>query len=455
MSILHPTSEDRLFYRDIRRLVIPIVLQNLITNAVSSADVIMLNYVSEASLAAVSLASKIQFLVFGFLFGISTGTMMLCSQYWGIRDKKSIQAVMGIGLKITLGFTVGLLILVELSPTTAMRIFTNEPELIAIGCRYLRLITISYVLMGIAHVYECVMRSMERAKVSTIVSTTALSLNIFLNAVFIFGLFGAPKLGVIGVALATVIARSVELTLCVVDALRYRVLDFDFKIIFGRHPALMQDYIRYSVPALANDMVWTFAFASYSIILGHLGAEVVAASAIAATVRDLLTSVCYGFSGASTVVLGRDIGQNKMERAKRNAARLIRFAMASSVFMGIVILVSRPLVFRIFTLSPGTQDLLNFMLIISSYYVSGQVFNTLVIAGIFRAGGETRFGLICDTIFMWCVAVPISFLSAFVFNLPVKVVYFILCLDEFYKIPVVIKKYFSYTWLKNLTREYE
>lgn len=455
MSLFHPDSEERRFYQDIRVLVLPIILQNLISAAVSSADVFMLNYVSETSLAAVSLANQMQFLIMGFFYGISTGTTLLTAQYWGKGDRRSIQAIMGIALKISVGFTALLSLVIFFFPEFVMRLFTPDAELIAIGSDYLRIIVFAYLLISISQVYECVMRSVERAHVSTLIIGIALVLNILLNAVFIFGLFGAPKLGVVGVAAATVISRIVELLLCIGDAIRCRVLDFDVRILLGSHPALLRDYVRYSLPALGNDLIWTLAFSTYSIILGHLGAEVVAAAAIASTIRNLLTTVCYGFSGASTVILGREIGRHNMEGAKRNASRLCHLALGSSIFMGLVILLSRPLVFRIFVLTPDTLDLLNFMLIVSSYYVCGQVMNTLLIAGIFRAGGDTRFGLICDSITMWCIAVPAGFLSAFVLKLPVKAVYFILCLDEFYKVPAVIKKYFSYSWLNNITREYE
>lgn len=455
MSLLHPNGEERLFYRNLRTLVFPIILQNLISASVNSADVFMLNYVSESALAAVSLANQIQFLLTGFFFGIATGTSLLVSQYWGKEDKQSIQAIFGIALKLSVAFTAVVSLAVLLFPQLTMRIFTHDPEMIQIGAQYLRILALSYLMMGFSQVYECVMRSIERAKVSTALSGIALVLNVSLNAVFIFGFFGLPKLGVVGVAIATVIARSVELALCFWDALRFRPLPWNMQIILGWHPALLKDYIRYSLPALGNDLSWTLAFSTYSIILGRLGTDVVAAAAVATTVRELCTTVCFGFSGASTVIVGKAIGQGDMGRAKRNASRLCWFTFASAVVMGLVIILSRPLVFRIFMLSPSAEELLNFMLLVSSYYICGQAMNTLLIAGIFRAGGDTRFGLICDTVAMWCIAVPVGFLAAFVLHLPVKAVYLILCLDEFYKVPVVVKKYFSYTWLKNITREYQ
>jgi putative MATE family efflux protein len=449
-------THKRNFYRRLSRLALPIVLQNLISAAVNSVDVLMLGYVSENALSAVSLANQLMFLLQGFFFGICSVDAMLVSQYWGKGDRKSIQAVMGIAFKLSFLVTALAAAAALFFPHLVMGIFTKDADLITLGSRYLRTIGISYLLMSISQVYEYTMRSMERAKLTTVLASTALLLNIFLNAVFIFGLFGAPKLGVVGVAIATVIARTVEVLLCLVDAIRSKTLDYSPKVLLGSHPALMKDFIRYAVPALLNDMSWTVAFSTYSIIFGHLGSDVVAANAVAATVRNLATTVCYGLASAGTVLIGKSIGDNRMEEAKRDASTLCHMTLIVGAITGGLILLARPLVFHVYnTLTPTGQDYLGFMLLVSSYYVIGQGINTLVIAGIFRAGGDSRFGMICDTVDMWCIAVPISFFCAFVLKLPVKWVYFIICLDEFYKIPVVYHHYKKYGWLKNITRDYE
>ncbi len=449
------TPEKRLFYRSLLSLVIPITIQNLITNAVNSADVLMLNYVGQSSMSAVSLANQYQFILGGFFFGITSGTTMLCSQYWGKKDMNSIQAVFGIALKIALAFTLIISLAAVSFPSLLMRIFTPDAELIAIGASYLRVIGISYVLTGFSQTYLSVLKSVERAATSTMISCTALFLNVFLNAVFIFGLLGAPKLGVIGVALATLIARIVEILLCFIDLFKGRIFKPDFSVLFGRHRLLFQDFLKYSIPALLNDCIWTFAFSTYSIILGHMNSDMVAASSVATTIRDLLTVVCYGLGSAGTVLLGKSLGEQRMDKAKEDASSLCRSTFAVSALTALVIIIVRKPVAGIFDLTPQAQDYLNFMLLVSSYYVIGQAMNTLTIAGIFRAGGNSRFGLICDIIVMWVISVPLGFICAFVLHLPPKVVYFILCLDEFWKIPVVWKYYRSGKWLNNITREYE
>lgn len=446
-------AENKAFYRSLASLVIPITIQNFITNAVNSADVFMLGYVGQTELSAVSLANQFQFLLSGFFFGISSGVVMLASQYWGKKDTDSIQAVMGIATKIAFAITFILALGAVVMPETLMRIYTNDETLVAIGASYLSIVGVSYVCMSFSQVYHCTLRSMERAQLSTVISSIALVLNVILNAVFIFGIGGAPRLGVIGVAIGTTAARVTELALCLADAVRGKLFRLDLKIMFGRHKLLFADFCKYSVPALINDFAWTFAFSTYSIIMGHMNADVVAASSVATTVRNLCTILCFALGSGASVLLGIKIGEGKLEEAKRDAKKSCQVTLAIGIVTGVVILLLRPVVFLCFSLTERAAGYLDFMLWISAYYVVGQAMNTLLIAGIFRAGGDSRFGMICDIIVMWFVSVPLGFLSAFVWKLPPMAVYFILCLDEFWKIPVVYVHYKKFGWLKDITRE--
>lgn len=446
-------TENRQFYKSLMALVLPITLQNFITNAVNSADVFMLGYVGQTELSAVSLANQFQFLLSGVFFGISSAVVMLASQYWGKKDTDSIQAVMGIAIKIALVITGVLAVGTVCMPQTLMRIYTNDETLIAIGTSYLRIVGMSYICMSFSQVYLCVLRSMERAQLSTAISAVALLSNVILNAVFIFGLGGAPRLGVIGVAIGTMTARVLELLLCLADAVRGKVFRMDLKIMFGRHKLLFADFCKYSIPALINDFAWTLAFSMYSVIMGHMNADVVAANSVVSTVRNLCMILGFALGSGASVLLGIEIGEGRLEDARRDAGRSCYVTLIVGVLTGIVILLLRPVVFMCFSLTDRAAGYLNIMLWISSYYVVGQAMNTLLISGVFRAGGDSRFGMICDIIVMWCISVPLGFLCAFVLNLPPMVVYFILCLDEFWKIPAVYVHYKKFGWLKDITRE--
>jgi len=444
--------KDKKFWASLITLVLPITIQNFFASAVTSADVFMLGFVGQDELSAVSLANQFQFLLFGFMFGINSGIVIMSAQYWGKKDSNAIQAIMGIALKYTFAVTSLIAIGCIFFPKYLMTIYTADSNLIEIGCDYLKIVGFSYILMGISQVYHSILKSLERAVVSTIIATISLSINIILNALFIFGLLGFPKLGVIGVAYATLISRIVEAVLCIYDLMRGKVFKFNPALVFKKNKLLSSDFIKYSLPALINDGAWTLAFSFYSVIMGHLNNDVVAANSVSVTVRELFTVVGFALCGGASVMLGVRIGENRLERAKEESKVFCIIAVITGVITGIIILLIRPLILKYYILSDRASEYLSFMMIINSYYVIGQILNTIMIAGIFRAGGKTKWGMVCDIITMWLVSVPLGIISAFVLKLPPMTVYFILCLDEFWKIPAAIKYFKSYKWLDNITR---
>nr|WP_296477504.1 MATE family efflux transporter [uncultured Acetatifactor sp.] len=441
------------FYRHIFRLVLPIVIQNLLSAAVSSADVVMLNYVGQSSISAVSLASQYANVLFMVFYGLGTGATMLCAQYYGKGDMKAIQVVEGIAMRFSLGFAFLFAGAAFFFPEGMMRLFTNDGELIAIGASYLRFMSVSYLCWGITEVYLAVLRSIGRVTISTLMNVLAFSLNIILNAVFIFGLFGAPKLGAMGVAIATSASRLIELAACFVVSALSRDIKLDFRYLFSRNRLLFSDFVRLSLPALGNDILWSVAFSMYSVIMGHLGTDAVAANSFVVVVRNFGTILCFGMASAGGILLGNVIGENKLEEARADASKLMKLTVITGAIGGLIVLAATPFVLKYATLTETAMHYLKYMLLINTYYVMGAAVNTTLIAGVFRAGGDSRFGFICDAIDMWCYAVPLGFLAAFALKLPVLWVYFLLCTDEFVKWPWVIRHYRSGKWLNNITRD--
>lgn len=441
------------FYRHIFRLVLPIVIQNLLSAAVSSADVVMLNYVGQSSISAVSLASQYANVLFMVFYGLGTGATMLCAQYYGKGDMKAIQVVEGIAMRFSLGFAFLFAGAAFFFPEGMMRLFTNDGELIAIGASYLRFMSVSYLCWGITEVYLAVLRSIGRVTISTLMNVLAFSLNIILNAVFIFGLFGAPKLGAMGVAIATSASRMIELAACFAVSHFSRDIKLDFRYLFSKNRLLFSDFIRLSLPAMGNDIIWSVGFSMYSVIMGHMGTDAVAANSFVVVVRNFGTILCFGMASAGGILLGNVIGENKLEEAEKDAKKLMKLTIITGAIGGLIVLAATPFVLKYATLTENAMHYLKYMLLINTYYVMGAAVNTTLIAGVFRAGGDSRFGFICDTIDMWCYAVPLGFLAAFALKLPVLWVYFLLCTDEFVKWPWVIRHYRSGKWLNNITRD--
>ncbi len=441
-------------YRRIIRLTAPIILQNLLSAAVNSADVVMLNFVGQAHISAVSLASQYASVLFMVLYGLGTGVTMLSAQYYGKGDLRAVNAVEGIALRFSVGITMLFAAAALLIPKQMMRVFTPDEELIRIGAEYLRNVSVAYLCWGLIEVYLATLRSIGRVGVSTALNTVAFTLNILLNAVFIFGLFGAPKLGAAGVALATSISRAVELALALIVSGHSRDVKLKLSYMLIRSKALFHDFLRMAMPATLNDISWGLAFSMYSVIIGQfLGTDMVAANSFTSLVRNFGTVLCFSVASGGGILLGQLMGDGRMKEAEESAKALMKLTILSGLIGGLIVLAAMPLVLRFAHLTDTGRTFLKGMLLINTYYVMGQAVNTTLIAGVFRAGGDSRFGFICDTIDMWCYAVPLGFLAAAVLKLPPMWVYFLLCTDEFVKWPWVISHYRRRKWLRNITRE--
>ena len=446
-------NEAKEFYRDLRNVVQPMAIQNLISSAVNSADVIMLGYIGQTAIAASALAGNIAFILFMISTGLSSGLVMLGAQYWGKKDTESIKTLLGIGLRICCTAETIVAIIAAVYPRILMLIFTKDEALIAEGCRYLRAVSVSYVCLSFAQMFQAGFKSIERVKIVTITSTTCLFLNIGLNAVFIFGLFGVPKMGILGVGIATSIARFIEMVICFVYAHHQKDVRFSVSCMFRRNKLLTRDFFKYSLPAVGNELVWGAAFSMYSVIMGHLGEDIVAANSVVNTVRQLGSVLCFGMAYGGAIVLGKNMGSGDMQKAERNASRLARVTILSGVLGAVLVICLFPVMPYIAQLNETASHYRNIILFINAYSLIGAAINTVLICGIFRAGGDAKFGFVADSINMWCVSVPLGLLAAFVFKLPPFWVYFILFLDEFEKMPFVIRHYFKKGWLRNITRD--
>ncbi|MBS7264922.1 MAG: MATE family efflux transporter [Treponema sp.] len=446
------TQEAKNFYKDLRNVVQPMAIQNLISSAVNSADVIMLGYISQTAIAASSLAGNVAFILFMISTGLSSGLVMLGAQYWGKKDTEAIKTLLGIGLRICCSVEIIVALVAAFYPRILMLIFTKNEALIAEGCRYLRAASFSYVCLSFSQMFQAGFKSIERVKIVTITSTTSLFLNIGLNAVFIFGLLGVPKMGITGVGIATSIARFIEMVICFIYAGRQTDIKFSVTCVFRRNKLLTRDFFKYSLPAVGNELVWGSAFSMYSVIMGHLGEDIVAANSVVNTVRQLGSVLCFGMAYGGAIVVGKYMGAGDMAVAERNASRLARVTIFSGVLGAVLLICLYPVLPYIADLNETASHYRNILLFINAYSLIGASINTVLICGIFRAGGDSKFGFVADIINMWCVSVPLGLLAAFVFKLPPLWVYFILFLDEFEKMPFVIHHYFKKGWLRNITR---
>ena len=442
------------FYGNVFALVVPMALQNLINVGVTAADVMMLGKVGEKVLSGSSLAGQVQYIMVLFLFGLTSGATVLTAQYWGKGDKKTIEKILGMGIRaavtITLIFTIAALTI----PGLLMKIFTSDPLVITEGIKYLKIVAFSYVMMGITQVYLYIMRSVERVVVATVVYLISLICNVILNGIFIFGLFGCPAMGIRGAALATLISRILELFLVFIYAKKFnRDILFRFRYFLHLDSVLLKDFLKYALPVVLNEVMWEMGTAANTAILGHMGSAAVAANSVAQVARQLATVVAFGLASATAIYLGKTIGEQKPEHAKAYAQRFLVLSVLMGLIGGGMILIAAPVATSLLALTPMAKEYLRFMFFVMSYFVVAQAFNTTMIVGTFRSGGDTRFGLILDMSTMWGCSILFGALAAFVFHASVPVVYVILMSDELIKVPVTWIRFKSYKWLRNVTRD--
>lgn len=446
-------SEKKIFYKNVFMLVIPLALQNLINVGVTTADVVMLGRVGETALSASSLAGQVQYIMTLILFGLTSGAAVLTSQYWGKKDIDSIEKVMGIAIRIgvfvALIFSAAALIL----PEKLMRIYTVEQDIIVEGVKYLRIIAIAYALNAITMIYLNIMRSVEKVIISTIVYSVSLLINIILNAIFIFGLFGFKAMGIEGAAIATVIARAVELCIVIGYEIKGKHdVHVKFRHIFKIDKLLFRDFLILSMPVLLNELMWGFGTSANTAVIGHMGSAAVAANSVAQVTRQLATVISFGIATSAAIMLGKAIGEEKYEEAKLYSKRFVGLSVMFGILGGLLIIGLRPFIINSLSLTDMAQNYLGMMLFVMAYFTLFQAYNTVMVVGIFRSGGDTRFGLIMDILSMWGGSILLGAIAAFVFKFSVPVVYVLLMSDEILKLPFTTIRFKSYKWLKNITR---
>ena len=439
--------------RSLTTLMLPVVLQNLLSAIVNSADVFMLSSVSQSALSASSLAAQVTYVFSLFHWSATTGTTIMASQYYGKRDFSVIRQIQGLGVNLMLAVAAVFCGACLLIPHVLMRIFTDDAALIALGSDFLRVLCISYLPMGASQVILAVFKSMGRTRLSAIITTICLLLNITLNFISIRVLFvHDPRMAMIGVAAATVIARTIELALCLLAIRRGHGAAISLQDMKHIPAWVTRDFARYTLPVHANQMIYGLAMALLTAVMGHMGSDMVSANAIASNLRELVSVACYALSTAGAILLGQEMGAGRLDAAKTLGKSLELLALILGAAAGALLMLIRGPLVRFSGLEGEAAALLKMMIPICAVYCIGRSYNATMISGVFCSGGDTRFGVILDTITMWLIVLPLSYAAAFVFKWPALVIYMFLNLDEFVKMIPSALRMRQYKWLKNLTR---
>lgn len=441
------------FFKIVFGLAFPIALQNLINTAVTTADVVMLGKVGETALSSGSLAGQVQFVMSLMIFGMTSGASVLTAQYWGKKEIQTIEKVFSMTLCLALSAGVLFFIASEFFPEQIMHIFSSETDVIEGGASYLRIVAFSYPMSAFCTGYLYLMRSIERAKIGTAVFACSLAANVLMNAVFIFGLLGMPALGVRGAALATLLSRCLEFALVVYYMWKVnRQVRIRRTYFFRWDGLLLRDFLVLSIPVVLNETLWGAGMSANAAILGQLGSPAAAANSVVRVIRELVMVMSVGLSAATSVLVGKAIGEKRLTMAETYARRMVILSIGVTCCASLAMFSLRHVIAGALTLGPEAKDYLLFMLVVLAVYSLCQSVSCPVIVGVLRAGGDTRFGLILEGCALWVGSILMGWIGAFVLHLPVKGVFVLLMLDEFIKLPFAAWRYRSKVWLRDVTR---
>lgn len=441
------------FYQKVFALVIPMALQNLINVGVSATDVLMLGKVGEKALSGCSLGGQVFWILSLFLFGAASGGSVLVAQYWGKKETEAIEKVMAISILFTEIVAILFMLASLIFPEQIMSVYTRDPEVARQGIRYMRVLAFTYPIAAYTMTYLNLLKSIEKVVISTVVYASSLLLNIVVNAILIFGLFGAPQLGVVGAAIGTLSARCMELLIVLFySKCKCKEVRVHLSMILKPDKILTKDFFYYAYPVILNEVLWGVGYSANTAIMGRLGSSATAANSVAQVIRQLSMVVGFGVSNATAIMIGKAIGEKRKDVAESYAKKLVRLSFVCGIAGSILVLAIRPLIVTILGFTGQTAMYLMNFLLVMSYYVIGQALNSTFVVGIFRSGGDTRFGMILDMTTMWCCSILLGALAAFVFKLPVTVVYIILLSDEIIKLPFCFMRYRQKKWLKDVTR---
>ena len=442
---------DMEFFRAMLALAVPVAFQQLITAGLNMTDVLMVGQLGETSVAALGLANQIFFLLILFLFGVTSGMSIFTAQFWGKGDTEHIHHVLGICLIVSV--SVGLLfsLAATLMPETLMKFYTEDSEVIKLGSDYLRIVGLSYVFTAISVSYISILRSITLVKLTVVVSVLALILKTTIAYLLIFGIGGLPAMGVRGAAVGTTIAWIFECVLLL-------VLVYAFKTPLASNPFSFLQFsreflfkvLRTSMPAAANEVLWSFGVTTYNAVYARIGTDAIAAVNINATIEELMFVLFIGLGNACSVMVGNKIGEGKKDLAFEYGRRFTILGVIAAIAGGVFVISIRDLVAGLYQLSPSALQNLYGLMLVYSLSIWLRVFNFMLFIGALRAGGDTRYAMFLELFSIWLIGVPSALIGGFVLHLPVYGVYAMVLIEEFIKSIVILRRFISRKWIHDL-----
>ncbi|SHH27790.1 MATE family efflux transporter [Thermosipho atlanticus] len=438
-------------YRKIFKIALPIALQQFLFTSVNFVDTVMIGRLGEIPIAAVGLSNQFFFLYNLVLFGLVSGGAIFFAQFWGKRDEDGLARSSALTVISALAFSFIFFVLSFFTPQFVMRFYSPDPEVIAVGITYLKIVSFSYPIFAVSMVFSLVLRSIEKAIIPMYTTIVELMSNVFFNYVLIFGKLGFPKLGVEGAAWGTLIARVIGLTsLLIIIEVKRLPGRFNLYHVRRINKLFVKRYFHYTLPTIGNEFAWSFGMTMYSVVYAHMSTQVIAARNIMGTIEGFAYSFTFSVASAASVIVGNILGASEYEKAYEVSKKILKLAELVAVISGIITILVTFYAVNLFDVSDEIKNLVRITMIISMGFIPIKVFNGVNIVGFLRAGGDTRFSFAIEATTLWLLGVPLAVLSGLILNMSFPVVYLFTMSDEITKAIILLWRYKSKKWIKNV-----
>jgi putative MATE family efflux protein len=445
-------KKNKTFYKLLFTIMLPIAFQNLISSSLNLVDNVMIGQLGETHIAAVGLANQVYFLLNLILFGANSGASIFIAQYWGKKDIENIKKGVGIGLSFGLVIATFFFTASFFFPKLILGFLSKDFEVVTLGSSYLKIVSLSYLFTALSFSFGFSSRSIGKPKLPMIASIISLLVNTVLNYILIFGYIGFPALGVVGAAIATLIARTIELIIIVVHVYRNTP---EIAVKLSDIKAITKDEIikigRKALPVIFNETFWALGMTTYALVYARIGTNAAASVMISNTVNSLFMVISFGLGNAAAVMLGNTLGADEIETAIDYNSKFMTLSLLGGAVVGLLIfLLSPPIVYRLYNLTPEAYEITMYTMRIMALFMPFKFYNTILVIGTLRSGGDTFFSMVLEIGCVWLIGVPLAFIGAFVWNLPVYWVVALVSLEEIAKLILGIPRVVSKKWAKNI-----
>lgn len=445
-------TKDKVFFRMFFGIALPVAGQNFINFSVAMADTIMIGQLGEVQLAAINQANQWGFIMSLLIFGLGSGSNVMIAQYWGKRDISAIRKIMTVMYRLALVVTVLFTLVAVLFPYQVVGVFSSSPQVVESGARFLRVVALGYIPNGLAVASLVVLRSVGTVKISLLVSVTSLIINVSLNWALIFGNLGMPAMGIVGGAVATVVARVAELIIVLVFLFKHeKQIGYRLHMFFQKKLGMVKDYFKNATVVIVNEFLWGMGAATVTLIIGHINVEFNAAYTVCAVLSQLVSVAFNGAGSATAVIIGNTVGMGEYALAKKRAKMLILISIVVGLGSAVLMLIFKAPMLTLYNISELSKTYADQMMTVYSGIAVFQSMAMVAIVGILRGGGDGRFAAIVDVATIWLVAIPLGFLAGHVWLWAVPAVYAMLKIDEILKTLISLPRLLKGSWVKDVT----